>query len=253
MIDSALALEVAQYALLGFFAQLVDGALGMAYGLITSSVLITLGLSPAAASAAVHTAEIATTGASGLSHLAHRNVDRRLVVPLAISGVAGGVLGAVVLTELPLGIVKPLVAAYLLLMGVLILYKARRRALAFHPTRRVMPLGLAGGFLDAIGGGGWGPIASSTLLARGHMPRKAIGSVNLAEFFVSTAIAAAFFTAIGMEHWRIVAGVVLGGVIAAPLAARVVSRLNPRAIMVAAGILVIVLALRSLASALGLL
>jgi uncharacterized protein len=180
---------------IGFLAQLVDGALGMAFGLISTIALLSLGIPPAQASAAVHTAEVATSGASGLSHLFHRNVDRRLLLTLGVPGVLGGVLGAYVLSNIDGRAIQPFVSAYLLVMGLFILMKAAKLA----PTNEdakvgyAAPLGLVGGFLDAIGGGGWGPMVTSTLIGSGHAPRKVIGSVNVAEFFITVAVATTFF------------------------------------------------------------
>lgn len=238
------------FALLGFFAQMVDGAIGMAYGTISTTFLISLGLLPAAASAAVHAAEVATTAVAGGSHAMARNVDRRLVIPLALSGAVGGAVGAYLLTEAPVEYVKPAVALYLLLMGLVILRRALHRPNEFRPARRIVPLGLIGGFLDAIGGGGWGPIVTSTLLARGHQPRRAVGSVIVAEFFVSLAVAGAFVATIGIDHWPVVLGLLAGGVLAAPLAAYIVRRVKPRTIMFAAAAAVILMSGKTLLLAL---
>jgi uncharacterized membrane protein YfcA len=239
--------EFLLFVLVGFGAQLVDGALGMAYGVISTSVLLSTGVSPAAASAAVHTAEVFTTGVSGLSHAYFRNVDWPLFRRLAIAGVGGGVAGAVLVSHLPGDGVRPFVAAYLMLMGAIILYKAwHGRPAAAGGGVGVVPLGLGGGFLDAIGGGGWGPIVVSTLLGRGNLPRYAVGTVNTAEFFVTLAISATFISAIGLAHWQIVAGLLAGGVIAAPLAGFVGQRIPHRPFMVAVGLLVIAISVRTL-------
>lgn len=230
----------------GFAAQLIDGALGMAYGVSSTTFLLTLGIPPAPASASVHTAEVFTSGVSGLSHLRMGNVNHALFRRLVLPGVLGGVLGAYALAELPGEKVKPLVSLYLLVMGLLIIRKAFRKtahAPSISGTRR---LGFAGGFLDAIGGGGWGPIVTSTLVANGNPPRYAIGSVNLAEFFVTVAQTATFFLTIGLVHWRIIAGLVLGGAAAAPLAAHVCRRLPTRSLTVMVGLLIIVLSARTL-------
>ena len=207
-------------AAVGFVAQIVDGALGMAFGLISTAFMLTLGLPPAVASATVHTAEIATTAVAGASHLAHRNVDRTLFLTLAVAGAAGGALGAYVLSNVEGKAIRPIVSAYLLVMGVLILMRAVRGS-AIEDARPSFapPLGLVGGFLDAIGGGGWGPLVTSTLIGSGHAPRLVIGSVSLAEFFVTAAISVTFLGTIGLELWPIIAGLILGGALAAPLAA----------------------------------
>jgi uncharacterized protein len=234
-------------AALGFVAQLVDGALGMAFGLISTSFMLAFGVSPAHASAVVHTAEVATTAVAGASHLAHRNVDRSLFLRLAIAGVAGGVLGAYVLSNIEGKAIRPFIAAYLLVMGVLILMRAAR-ALPMEDARPVFapPLGLVGGFLDAVGGGGWGPLVTSTLIGSGQAPRTVIGSVSLAEFFITTAIAGTFFAELGTVYLPHVLALGAGGVLAAPLAGLIVKRVRPRPLMVAVGLLVTGLAVRDL-------
>ena len=243
--------EVLQYAALGFVAQLVDGALGMGYGVITTTVLLHLGIPPVAASASVHTAEVATTATSGMSHWLHRNVDWRLLAVLALSGVAGGVTGAYILTGIAADTVRPFVASYLFLIGIVIFRRAfAKREPAPIPSRRVAPLGVVGGMLDAMGGGGWGAVVSSTLIAGGSSPRFVIGSVTLAEFFVSASVAATFAASIGIEHGRIIVGLLVGGVVAAPLAGYMVRRAPTRALMILVGLVVMVLSLYNLVRAL---
>lgn len=225
---------------------MIDGALGMAYGVSSTALLLSLGVPPARASAAVHTAEVAVSGVSGLAHLRFGNVDRALFRRLVLPGVIGGVLGAYVLSELPGDRLRPYVSAYLLAMGLYICWRALRGAVPAAKLRRVVPLGLAGGFFDAIGGGGWGPIVTTHLVANGHEPRTAVGSVNLAEFFVTVAQAATFFLTLGLVHWPVIAGLVLGGVLAAPLAALVCRRLPARATMLIVGLLISALSARTL-------
>ncbi len=241
------------FFLVGVLAQSVDGALGMAYGVISSSVLLAFGVPPAMASASVHGAEVFTTAASATSHVAHRNVDWRLCIPLAAAGVIGGCLGAYVLTGFEGDTVKPFVVGYLALVGVYILWRSRHEL----PLRRLRavwtaPLGLVGGFLDAAGGGGWGPTVSSTLLGAGQEPRRAIGTANTAEFFVTTAISAAFVAALVTGHWReagalqnhafAVAGLIAGGLLAAPFAGWIVKRVPRRVLALVVGMLLIALA-----------
>jgi hypothetical protein len=240
--------EFAGLVLVGFIAQMVDGALGMAFGVISTSVLLTLGVPPAMASATVHTAEVATTGFSGLSHIRNGNVDRGLCLRLAIAGVAGGVLGAPVLSNIDGKAIRPFVAAYLLMLGLLILMKAAHASPSDDAKPGyAAPLGLVGGFLDAIGGGGWGPMVTSTLIGSGHAPRKVIGSVNLAEFFVTCAIATTFFLQLGPFHLAHVVALVLGGALAAPFAGYVVRHVRPQLLMFAVGFLVTALAATELA------
>jgi uncharacterized membrane protein YfcA len=227
------------FVLIGLCAQLVDGALGMAYGLVSSSILLAMGLPPAAVSASVHTAEIFTTGVSGASHGLLGNVDRKLMLRLAVPGVIGGVIGAYVLAQLPGDAIKPFVYAYLLVLAVLILLRAIGRRIPRNEVKRVGVLGFFAGLLDAIGGGGWGPMATSTLLARGGEARTSIGTVSASEFVVTLAISITFLLTVGIGHWQIVLGLLVGGVIAAPLAAMLVRHLPERAVLGAVGSLVL--------------
>ena len=240
--------EILLFVLVGFLAQMVDGSIGMAYGLIATSVLLSMSVSPAVASASVHAAEMFTTGASGIAHWRAGNVVARLVLRLAIPGMLGGVLGAYVLTDLPVEIMKPVVSVYLIVMGLIILSRALRKPTP-PPAKppRVTLLGFGGGFVDAIGGGGWGPIVTSTLIGRGNVARTSIGSTNAAEFFVTTAITAVFVATIGLELWPVILGLVLGGVLAAPLAALVTKKLPARPLMIIVGVVITLLSLRNLA------
>jgi uncharacterized protein len=228
------------FVLVGFVAQLVDGALGMAYGLVSSTVLLSTGLPPATASAAVHAAEVVTTGISGASHYYHRNIDKRLFLSLAIPGAVGGAIGAYFLANVPGDKVKPYILCYLIVLGVVVLVRAFGK-LRPREVKRASVLGFIGGLLDAIGGGGWGPITTSTLLARGRDPRTAIGSVNAAEFVVTLAISATFLTQMGPTHINVVAGLLVGGACAAPLAAWLVRHLPARTVMASVAIVVLAL------------
>jgi len=241
------------FAFVGFLAQVVDGALGMAYGVISSTVLLAFGVPPATASASVHAAEVFTTAASAGSHAVNRNVNWKLFAPLGAGGCVGGVLGAFVLTSVEGDVLKPFIASYLALMGVVILYRAWRAANP-HPfdVRWSAPLGLTGGFLDAIGGGGWGPTVTSAMVGAGAEPRESIGTANVAEFFVASTISAAFLAALVSGHWSegsgfrahaaSVAGLIVGGLLAAPLAGYVVKIVPVRTLTFAVGLLVLVLA-----------
>lgn len=227
--------DLAVFAAIGFFAQMIDGALGMAFGVIASTSLIAFGTPPAFASAAVHAAEVVTTGISGTSHVLHRNVDWSLFRRLAIPGVIGGCLGAYLLTGLPEEVVKPLVTIYLALMAILIF----ARVVAKLKSRWNVPvplLGGGGGFLDAIGGGGWGPIVASTLLATGDEPRPTIGSVSATEFVVTTAISITFLTQLDLSRYgEVVLGLVIGGAFAAPIAGYLVKIMPMRVALVLVG------------------
>jgi uncharacterized membrane protein YfcA len=224
--------ELGFYVALGFAAQLIDGALGMAYGLIATSVLLASGAPPAVASASVHTAEMATTGLAGASHVWHRNIDWRIVSRLAPAGVLGGVVGAYILTELPERAVKIFVILYLLAMTLLIARRIVNEDAARWRGLGTAPIGLGGGFLDAIGGGGWGPMVNSTLIARGDSPRHSIGSVSLSEFFVTAAISATFVLALDLATYgRVVLGLIIGGALAAPFAGWLSRALPQRVLM----------------------
>lgn len=225
---------------------MIDGILGMAYGVSATSMLLSFGVTPAVASASVHTAEVVTTGFSGFSHWRNGNVIASFVRKLVVPGVIGGCTGAYLLTEVPAGVIKPVIAAYLLVMGLIILAKAWRRSVHVGSEKHLFPLGLSGGFFDAIGGGGWGPIVVGTLLARGNEPRTTIGSVNLAEFFVTFATSVTFILTIGLASWMPVIGLAAGGALAAPLAARLTGRIPSRPLMVAVGVLVILLSIRTI-------
>ncbi|MBN1681706.1 MAG: sulfite exporter TauE/SafE family protein [Anaerolineae bacterium] len=233
--------------IVGFLAQIIDGSLGMAYGVSSTTFLLSSGVSPAVASASVHTAQVFTTLVSGLSHLRLGNVDKSLFRRLLIPGMLGGVLGAYVLSQLPGDKIKPLVAVYLALMGIRILWKAFRQSpTAQQVVSHLFPLGIIGGFFDAIGGGGWGPIVTSTLIARGNHPRYTIGSVNLTEFFVTLSETLTFVLAFNLfDYGKVITGLILGGVLAAPMAAYVCKYLPPRALMIIVGCLIVLLSVRT--------
>jgi uncharacterized membrane protein YfcA len=249
--DIDMELTILMYTLVGFIAQIIDGALGMAYGVSSNTFLLSLGLPPAAASASVHMAEVVTTGISGASHWKLGNVDWKLVRRLLIPGVLGGVAGAYLLTSVDGNIIKPYIAVYLLLMGGVIIYKAvttvpRKKPDEYHGPRTSL-LGLFGGLCDAIGGGGWGPVVTSTLVARGKYPRTTIGSVNFSEFFVTLAESITFVLTLSFsEYWQIIIGLLIGGAIAAPFAARMTKILPLKTLMIMVGVLIILLSIRTL-------
>jgi uncharacterized protein len=223
---------------LGFFAQLIDGSIGMAFGVITNTMLVTmLGMPPAQASARVHLVEMFTTAASGLSHIYHRNVDWKLFSRLAIPGVVGAVIGAYLLTHIDGAVAKPFVMAYLACIGVYLLY----RAWGYNHTPRepkvIAPLALIGGFLDAAGGGGWGPVVTSNLLIQGSSPRQTVGTVNTAEFFLTTAVSLTFISQLGWEAFTAsTLGLLIGGLAAAPLGAFLTKRIPPQRLLLLVGI-----------------
>jgi uncharacterized membrane protein YfcA len=246
----ALATTFGLFLAVGFFAQLVDGAVGMAYGVISSSVLLAFGVPPAQASATIHAAECFTTGASGASHLLHKNVDWKLFFRLAPAGVVGGVAGAYLLTGFDPTFIKAIVIAYLGVLGVYMLSRALRGLKEEPPhLQHVIPLGVVGGFLDASGGGGWGPVVTSTLLGRGHAPRYVIGSVNSAEFVITLAISITFLWTLLTGRFELegglaaggaaLGGLILGGLIAAPMAGYITKIAPARLLLGAASVLVI--------------
>lgn len=235
------------FFLVGMAAQLVDGALGMAFGVTATSVLLSFGVAPAQASAMVHIAEMFTTAASGASHWAQRNIDWSIVRRLAIPGMIGGAIGATLLSNIDGKVIAPFVMVYLAVMGVLILLKAIWSLVRIEPSWRGMPVvGFIGGLLDAIGGGGWGPIVTSTLIGGGHSPRMVIGSVNLTEFLVTVVTSAAFAVSLGVMDILPVLPFILGGLIVAPFAGYLVKVIPARIMMLAVGLLVLGLSLRSL-------
>ena len=234
--------EFALLLAIGFVAQLVDGALGMAYGVLANAAMLSIGLPPAQASALVHTAEVFTTGASAASHIYHRNVDWRIVARLGVTGVLGAILGAWVLSNIEVGAARRWVYGYLLFMGFYILWRSWRIAVAPRaPAGWVIPLGFVAGFLDASGGGGWGSVTTSTLLGSGHAPRQTVGSVNITEFFVTVAAAATFFVEIGASRLEHLIPLVLGGVLAAPFGGWAVKHIPAQVLMVAVGLLIVIL------------
>lgn len=231
-------LDLLPFIAVGFAAQLVDGALGMAFGTISSVLLLSLGVPPAAASAGVHTVETFTSGISGASHIVHRNVDWRLFARLAIPGVIGGVLGAYVLTQVDAGTAKPFILAYLGLIGLYLIWRGLHYPPVHKPPRIVEPLGLAGGFLDAAGGGGWGAVVTGNLLVQGAEPRRTIGTVSAAEFVLTVTISATFIAALGWAAFTAATlGLLIGGVAAAPLGAFVAKKAPPKGLLVLVGTL----------------
>ena len=240
--------EFLLFVLGGFIAQMIDGSLGMAYGVSASSFLLSFGISPAASSASVHTAEIFTSGVSGLTHLKFQNVNKKLFKSLLVPGMLGAIAGAYILYSLEEYnyIIRPLVAVYTLALGLAIIRKAILQTPKRRKTKNVPALASFGGFMDSIGGGGWGPIVTTTLIARGRHPRYTVGSVNLAEFFVSLASSLTFFATIGISHIQIILGLIIGGIIAAPLAAHLTRKLPLKRMMILVGIVVILVSIRLL-------
>lgn len=235
------------FFLIGAFAQLVDGALGMGYGATSTSFLLAYGVSPVLSSTAVHVSEMFTTGASALSHHRFGNINKKLVKHLLIPGVLGSITGAYLLSDVIDGdIIKPFIAIYMIILAVVIIRKALRKSVVKKKTKKLGVLAVFGGFMDSVGGGGWGPIVTSTLLGRGRNPKYTIGSVNAAEFAISFASGITFMLFGGIHGWQIIIGLILGGVISAPIAAYLVNKIKRKPMMVAVGVLIIILSLKTL-------
>ncbi len=230
----------------GFLAQLVDGALGMGYGVISATILLSAGLNPAAISGSIHTAEMFSSGASGFSHYRFGNVNKKLFRTLVIPGVVGAIIGAALLCFLDEYSfwVRPLLSVYTMILGIRILANAFRKKAGSRKITHAGWLAGAGGFLDSFGGGGWGPLVTSTLISKGRTPRFVIGTVSLTEFFVTLGSALTFFLILGVSHIQTIAGLIIGGLIAAPVAARLAGRLKLKSMLIGVGVLVILSSLR---------
>ncbi|HEX7852588.1 MAG TPA: sulfite exporter TauE/SafE family protein [Sphingobium sp.] len=236
----------------GFGAQIIDGALGMAYGVISSTFLLALGVPPSAASAGVHAAETCTTGVSAISHILHRNVDWRIFARLAVPGVIGGVAGAYVLSNIDGSVIKPFILAYLTGIGLWLLWRSFHYPPEHKAPRHIVPLGLIGGFMDASGGGGWGPIVTSNLLVQGASPRHTIGTVNSVEFILTMAISITFLIHLGWEALTIsTLGLLIGGVVAAPIGAVLTRHINAKLLLRAVGVVLITTSTFGISKALG--
>lgn len=235
--------DIVPFILIGFAAQMIDGALGMAFGVITQTLLVgVLGLPPATASASVHLVEVFTTGASGASHIWHKNVDWGLFKRLVPFGIIGGVTGAYVLSNIDASAAKPFIMLYLAAIGFYLMWRAiRMKQPTFEDPKMTRPLAAAGGFLDAAGGGGWGPVVTSNLLVQGSDPRKTIGTVNAAEFLLTVSISIAFISTIGFAAFTLVTiGLIIGGVAAAPFGAMLASKVPARPLLFGVALVLIV-------------
>lgn len=249
------------FAIIGFFAQLVDGSLGMAYGVTSTSLLLVFGIAPAMASASVHMAEVVTTAASGISHVRFGNVDKQTVYRLILPGSMGAFLGACFLSHLPGDLVKPYIAFFLLLLGIYIFLRFLIRQTdqipndqtsQSPPKKFLIPLGFFAGFADSTGGGGWGPLTTPTLLSQNQLsPRKVIGSVDTSEFAISAAATLGFILSLGLEQfqWEWVFALMIGGVIAAPIAAWLVRKIPSMILGVLVGGLIIITNLKTILEA----
>jgi uncharacterized membrane protein YfcA len=228
------------FILIGFAAQLVDSALGMAFGVVGTALLLVLGLPPASASAAIHAAESFTSGVSGISHALQRNVDWRLFRRLVVPGIIGGAIGVFIITSLANNVARPVVLTYLGAVGIYLLWRGGRRPQTYRDLKFVGSLGLVGGVFDGSSGGGWGPIVTANLLAQGGEPRRIIGTVNASEFFVTVTIAAGFIGTMGWQTFgKVAIGLLIGGVLGAPIGAWLVRRLRAELLVTAVGVLLV--------------
>lgn len=235
------------YLLVGVIAQLVDGTMGMGYGATATSCLLAMGVPPAISSAGVHVAEMFTSGASVISHFKFQNIDKKLVRRLLLPGVLGSAVGAYLLADVIDGtVIKPYIAIYMIILAVIIMKKAFKKNIQNKETKRLGLLAIFGGFMDAVGGGGWGPIVTTTLIGNGGDPRYTIGSVNTAEFAVAFASGVTFLLFGGVHGWQVIAGLILGGVLTTPLAAYLVNKIDRKPMMIAVGILIVLISLRTL-------
>ena len=226
----------------------------MGYGVVTQIFLMSVGVPLAAVSSSIHTAEVFSAGASGYSHYRFGNVNRRLFKALLAPGIIGAIAGSALLVWLGeeyAAYIKPLLAVYTLLLGIRILTRGFVKRKSRKKVKKLGVLAFSGGFLDSFGGGGWGPLVTSTLIAKGKTPQYVIGSVSLSEFFITLASAVTFFSFIGLAHWMVVAGLIVGGVVAAPLSARLAGKLPVRLMFVLVGIIVVLWSLRVLWKAWG--
>ena len=225
---------------IGVIAQTIDGSIGMAYGVTATTFLLSQGVSPAVASSSIHISEIFTTAASGLSHWRLNNINKKLFLNLVFPGIAGGLIGVLILTNIDGQILKPWIAIYLMIMGIYIILKAFKKNILNTKinSKKITPLAFTGGMIDAVGGGGWGPVVTTTLLSSGHEPKKTIGSVNSAEFFITTTTGLSFAIFIGISNPETIFGLISGGLLIAPFAAKITTKLPTKLIMFIVGILI---------------
>lgn len=237
------------FIVVGFVAQLIDGALGMAYGATCSSLMMYVGVPPAFATASVHTAKVFTAGVSGLSHIFMGNIDKKLFFRIVLTGVVGAVIGAYLISKVFDGdVVKPYVSAYLVFLGIMILLKAFKQKPTIPTNKNLGFLGFYGGLFDAIGGGGWGPLVTSNLLSKGNPAKETIGTVNTAEFFVAFFSTGIFMLFVDTQAWQPIAGLIIGGIFAAPLGAYLIKLFPPKAIMIAVSVVVVMVSLLNVLS-----
>jgi uncharacterized membrane protein YfcA len=236
--------------LVGFLAEIVAGSMGMGYGVICTTILLILNVPAPVISASIHSAEVFTTGAGGLSHYKLGNVNKKLIKRLAIPAIIGAVLGALALSYLGENYAKatkPFLAMYTMYLGIRILQNAFRKkksnVISIRKKTNIQRLGFFGGFIDSFGGGGWGPVVTGTFIKNGRSPKYVIGSSTVAKFILTVASAITFIFTVGIQHWNIVAGLLIGGIITAPFSAMLTAKLPVRKMFIAVGLLVIFMSL----------
>ncbi len=234
--------------LFGSIAALIDGSLGMAYGVTGTAFLLGYGISPIKAVAYIHIAEIFVSGSSGLNHWRIGNVDAKLFKKLLIPGIIGAILGALIITKIKIPYLSIVISIYLLFMGIFLIAKAYAKIkLQFKQKNSVViPLAVTGGFVDGAGGGGWGPVVTTSLLGGKMMPKKVIGTVNASEFFINLASATAFLFLVKVTDWEALAGLIIGGFLITPYAAKATSRMSVKMILTVVGCLITALSIRKL-------
>jgi uncharacterized membrane protein YfcA len=245
-----------QYIIYGFLAQLIDGALGMAYGVTVTTLLLGAGIpgiTPAVASASMHASEVFTTGTSSLVYFRFRNINLKLFRALLWPGLFGTIVGVIAVSHISkeyFSILKPIVASYTMILGILILFRAFKKSVIKKKLKKIFPIAFLGGFLDSVGGGGWGPIVTSSLIAGGRHLRYAVGSAHLAKFFVAVASTVTFFIMIGLSHWKVIFGLVIGGMIAAPASIYLSNKIPVKKGLILVGILIILISLKTIVKSL---
>ena len=234
--------------LFGSIAALIDGSLGMAYGVTGTAFLLGYGISPIKAVAYIHIAEIFVSGSSGLNHWKIGNVDTKLFKKLLIPGIIGAIIGALIITKINIPYLSIVISVYLLCMGIFLIVKAYAKIkLQFKQKNSVViPLAVTGGFVDGAGGGGWGPVVTTSLLGGKMMPKKVIGTVNASEFFINLASATAFLFLVKVTDWEALAGLIIGGFLITPYAAKTTSRMSVKMILTVVGCLITALSIRKL-------
>lgn len=232
--------ELLWFILIGFCANLIDGCIGMAYGTIVASILTVMGIPALQISAGIHFSEIFTTLASALSHLKIKNIDFKLLKKIVFAGVIGGILGAICLSFVSQTFIQPVITVYLILIGYSLMQKACNNFKHKKKIKLITPIGFLGGFCDALCGGGWGPIVNGSLIGQSKEVAKTIGTVNTAEFFVTLTQSIVFFLVIGFKSLSIVTGLIIGGVLAAPLAVYIIQKINPRILCFLIGVIILI-------------